>query len=78
MARIFFLGIAFYLAYRLLCDLILPVYKTTKHMRQQFSKMQDSTSQPENNTQQQASNKTTGRPAAKPKAGDYIDFEEMK
>lgn len=47
-------------------------------MRQQFSKMQDSTSQPENNTQQQASNKTTGRPAAKPKAGDYIDFEEMK
>ena len=34
MAQVFFLGIVFYLLYRLVFDLIVPVYKTTKHSQE--------------------------------------------
>lgn len=77
MAKIFFIAIAFYLAYRLVFDLILPVYKTTKHMKQQFSNMHDQTRQQHNNAQQQNTHKTSAH-TSKPKAGEYIDFEETK
>jgi hypothetical protein len=76
MARIFFIAIAFYLAYRLVFDLILPVYKTTKHMKQQFSNMHDQTRQ--NNTQQQTPNNHSNHTTTKSKVGEYIDFEESK
>lgn len=73
MARIFFLAIAFYLLYRLIFDLIVPIYKTTKHVRSQFSKM----NQQANNTQQQQTTNTP--PGGKPnKVGEYIEFEEVK
>ncbi|MBS1597207.1 MAG: hypothetical protein JST75_03205 [Bacteroidetes bacterium] len=76
MARIFFIAIAFYLAYRLVFDLILPVYKTGKHMKQQFSNMHDQMHQ--NNQQQQTANTQANRPTSKSKVGEYIDFEETK
>jgi len=58
--------------------LILPVYKTTKHMKRQFSNMHDQMHQRDNNTQQQTTHKTSGQTTSKPKAGEYIDFEETK
>ncbi|HMH33567.1 MAG TPA: hypothetical protein VK543_11080 [Puia sp.] len=39
MARVFFLSIVFYLVYRLIFDLIIPVYKTTKQVKRQFNDM---------------------------------------
>ncbi len=77
MARIFFLALAFYLVYKLVFDLILPVYKATKHMRKQFSNMQQPM-QDGNAQKPQGSgmhSNTTGKPS---KAGEYIDFEELK
>jgi len=75
MARIFFLAIVFYLVYRLIFDLIVPVVKTTRQVKQRFSNMQ----QPGSNAGTQPPPKQ--RPdqdfGRHPK-GDYIEFEEVK
>jgi hypothetical protein len=80
MARIFLLGIAFYLVYRLVFDLIIPVYKTTVHVKRQFSNMRDQMNGQTNgaSTQQQNTASASHSSKAKAKSGDYIDFEELK
>ena len=79
MAQVFFLGIVFYLAYRLIFDLVMPVYKTTKQVRRQFGDMHDQMRQHSNAYQQQQQRPAEPAPK-KPagKAGEYIDFEEVK
>jgi hypothetical protein len=80
MAQIFFLAIAFYLGYRLVFNFILPVYKTTKHVRTQFRNMQDNmqnSQQPYNGYQQPRQEPPRTRPEQN-RADDYIDFEEVK
>ncbi len=76
MARIFFLAIALYLAYRLIFDLIVPVYKTTKHVKRQFNNMQDHMQQSNHNQNQSSNN--NNHTDKKEKVGEYIDFEEVK
>ena len=67
-----------YLAYRLVFHFIIPIYKTTRQVKNQFremhSRMQDDMSQPPPH-QQPA---TTASENKKQQAGDYIDFEELK
>ena len=74
MSRIIFLAIALYVAYKLVFELIIPIFKTTQHVRRQFHTM--------NQAQQQGNNPSQpgSRPAAspKPRPGDYLDFEEIK
>jgi hypothetical protein len=41
LSEIFFLAIAFYLLYRFVFNFLLPVARTTKHVRQQFRNMQE-------------------------------------
>jgi hypothetical protein len=83
LADVLFLAIVVYLAYRFIFNFLLPILRTTHHMRKQFQHMRDTAasgpdprssnhSQPTNNSQ--ASEK---RPH-KPPAEDYIDFEEIK
>lgn len=74
MARIFFIAIAFYLVYKLVFELIIPIFKTTHHIRKQFRDMQNSAGQPFQNPQ---SEKEQPAPRKYSK-GDYIDFEEVK
>ena len=76
MARIFFLGIVFYLAYRLLFDLILPVYQTTRKVRRQFSGMRDRAQAQENGGQPKPGAREDS--SRKSRVGEYIDFEEVK
>ena len=71
LADIFFLGIVLYLLYKFVFNFFLPVFRTTKHVRQQFRNMQGA----------QQSEPAPKRPEpAKPKntMGEYIDFEEIK
>lgn len=78
MAQVFFLGIVFYLVYRLIFDLVVPVYKTTKQVKRQFGNMHEQMRQQQTSSYQQQ--RPTEPAAKKPasKAGDYIDFEEVK
>ncbi len=76
MARIIFFAILFYLAYRFVFDLLVPVYKTTKHVRKQFNDLNNQARA--NQSFQQQEEPIQRAPQGTPKAGEYIDFEEIK
>jgi hypothetical protein len=79
MPEILFFGIIFYLVYRLVFDLIVPVLRGTIKMRQHFGSM---------HSRYQQQQTPGGSSGAAPKArseqpkpsrvGEYIDFEEVK
>jgi hypothetical protein len=77
MARIFFLAIVIYLVYRLIFDLIIPVFTTTKQVKNQFNAMRDQTQDQQNKSYQRKSPGAETQ-KQKPKVGEYIDFEEIK
>ncbi len=69
-----------YLAYKLIFEFIIPVYKTTKQMKQ---KMADLNQKMESQNRQNAAPSTSANDNAsktkgKTVAGDYIDYEEVK
>jgi hypothetical protein len=68
-----------YLLYRLVFHFIIPVYKTTRQVKKQFrgmhGRMQDYMNQQQQAQQQSSVQK---QETGKGKAGDYIDFEEVK
>jgi hypothetical protein len=71
-----FYAILLYLLYQFIFKLVIPVYVTTKKVKKSFkdiqSKMQEHMQQQNNAPQQE-------QPASpKHKAGDYIEFEEVK
>jgi heme exporter protein D len=67
-----------YLAYRLVFNFIIPIYKTTRQVKKQFREMH---SRMEDQMNQQQANQQTSTPHTenkKEQVGDYIDFEELK
>ena len=68
-----------YLLYRLIFNFIIPVYKTTRqvkdHLKDMHSHMNEQMNKQKQTYQSAPTNKSesTGE-----KAGDYIDFEEVK
>ncbi|HEY4110491.1 DUF4834 family protein [Puia sp.] len=86
LSEIFLFAIVFYLLYRFVFNFLVPVARTTRHVRQQFRNMND---MQETMRQQQARGENQGPPQQaqsasrqrsdqKPSVGDYIDFEEIK
>jgi hypothetical protein len=75
---LFMLG---YLLYRFIGGFLIPLFRTTRHVRQQFNNMNE---RPTKNGSQQESNygpsgqPGTHKPEAPSKVGEYIDFEEIK
>ena len=76
-----------YLAYRLVFHFIIPIYKTTRQVKEQFREMSarmnhaDGNIQMEEQINQQQANQQPSTPHPenkKQQAGDYIDFEELK
>lgn len=82
LSEIFFLAIVLYLLYRFVFNFLLPVVRTTRQVREQFRNMQEGMGAAERQQfeagerVQQQQNQARG--GAKPPAGDYIDFEEIK
>jgi hypothetical protein len=87
LSEIFFLVIVFYLLYQFVFNFLVPVFRTTRHVRQQFRNMRDDMGQ-EGSGQQPAgqhahAQQTATRPnerhsSTRGPAEDYIDFEEVK
>ena len=85
LSEIFFLGIVLYLLYRFVFNFFLPIFRTTKQVRQQFRNMQENGQAPTDPFQR---NYTQQQPSPQPKRpepadskntmGEYIDFEEIK
>ncbi len=79
--RLAFELFALYILYKLVFDFIIPVAKTTKQVKKQFSDMSQQMQEKMNQqqtSQQQANYSTTPSSAPKAKSDDYIDFEEVK
>lgn len=79
--RIAFELFALYILYKLVFDFIIPVAKTTKQVKKQFTDMSEQMKGKMNQqqaSQQQANYSTTPSSAPKGKSDDYIDFEEVK
>lgn len=77
MARYIFYAIGIYLLYKLIFDVILPVRKTTKAMRQQFREAQERMNEAYQQ-HQRAQSQAQPQPEKPRQVGDYIDFEEVK
>jgi hypothetical protein len=85
LSEILVLVIVFYLLYKFVFNFLVPVLRTTRHVRQQFRNMRDGMGeQPQ--PQQQAYTQPQ-QPGSRPQerhsstrgpAEDYIDFEEVK
>jgi Tfp pilus assembly protein PilE len=71
-----------YIVYKLVFEFIIPVYKTTKHMKQKMSEMQQKMQQQER--EQASFNNKFAEPASDLNASkkafkdDYIEYEEVK
>jgi len=77
--RFLFYAFLVYLGYKLVVNLIIPVYRTTKRVKQGFREMQERMNQHAEQYQQQSnSQQTVSGASADTKAGDYIEFEEVK
>ena len=78
--RIAFELFVLYLLYKLVFDLIIPVFKTTQQVKRQFgdmsARMQDQMSQQQ--PPANSFNNTTKASTTSAKKDDYIDFEEVK
>jgi len=72
--RFLFYAFLIYLGFRLLFNFILPVYRTTKQVKKGFRDMHERMNQAAGQQQQAKPQKAE----EKPKAGEYIDFEEVK
>lgn len=75
MLKILFELFLLYLVYKLIFDFIIPVYQTTKQVKQKMGEMQQ---QMNRQQQQQPQSQHNASSAPTSKAGDYIDFEEVK
>ncbi len=76
-------ALAVYFIYKLVFDLVVPIFRTTRNIRRQFSDMQQHMQDQMNATQNSHPGQRAPQPppANEPKkshAGDYIDFEEVK
>jgi hypothetical protein len=85
--NIFVLFILGYLLYRFIGGFLIPLFRTTSHMRQQFQNMNKQPGQegrPPNQGSQGfgGQNGQSGQPKSPnpggSKIGEYIDFEEVK
>lgn len=75
--RILFYAFLAYMLYKLVFDFIIPVYRTTKRVKQGFREMNERMRQ-QQERYEQPSTSATQAPAQENKGGEYIDFEEVK
>jgi hypothetical protein len=87
LSEIFLLAIVFYLLYRFVFHFLLPIVRTTRHVREQFRNMQGNMNNMRGSSNQQQETQTPPPQQPRPserhssphgRAEDYIDFEEVK
>ena len=66
-----------YLLYKLIFDFIIPVYQTTKQVKQKVNEMQHTMNEQAKQQRNQYTS-ATNQAAPKAKSDDYIEFEEVK
>lgn len=67
-----------YLVYKLIFDFIIPIYHTTKQVKQKVGEMQQKMNEQMAQQQAQPFNETNNSHSPKAEKKDYIEFEEVK
>jgi predicted Holliday junction resolvase-like endonuclease len=78
MLKVLFELFLLYMLYKLIFDFIIPIYNTTKQVKQKVNEMQQNVNEQMKRQERNEFNATTKEPALKPKGDDYIEFEEVK
>lgn len=77
MLKVLFELFLLYLLYKIIFDFIIPLYQTTKQVKQKVNKMQqDMNEQLHRQNNNPANQQSTA--ANRPVKDDYIDYEEVK
>jgi hypothetical protein len=81
--NVFVLAILFYLLFRFIGGFLIPLFRTTRHMRQQFHNMDGKPPGGGQSGNPTTPGKGSSEQAEAPKSsstkgGEYIDFEEVK
>lgn len=76
--RVLFELFVLYLVYKLIFDFIIPIYQTTKQVKQKVGEMQTKMNEQMKQTQTNTFTDVSKENTAKPGREDYIEFEEVK
>jgi hypothetical protein len=81
MLRYFLLAFTIYFAYRFIVNFLIPVVKTTRHVKKQFNSVREQ--QAFHQQAQQPHQRQQARPSpvqknSKASDNDYLEFEEIK
>ncbi|MEO6613615.1 MAG: hypothetical protein ABIT05_12560 [Chitinophagaceae bacterium] len=71
-------AILIYVAYQFIFRLLVPVYLATRKLKKGFREMHNRMQEQQSGQQGQSAQSPSPEEAPKHKAGDYIDFEEVK
>jgi hypothetical protein len=78
MLSFLFFGFLAYLLFRLVFDIVLPIYRTTKKVKQSFREMNQRMQEQQAGAAAHSSPQNGAAKKSKEPMGDYIDFEEVK
>jgi len=67
-----------YLLYKLIFEFIIPIYRTTKQVKQKVNEIHRNMNEQANQQQRNQYTSATSQASPKPKSDDYIEFEEVK
>jgi hypothetical protein len=67
-----------YLLYKLIFEFIIPIYKTTRQVKQKVNEIQRNMNEQANQQQRNQYTSATNPASPKTKSDDYIEFEEVK
>ena len=67
----------FYLLYKFIFELVIPIFKTTRQVKRKMNEFQQNMNK-QAETNRTSNTKTDKPPVSKSKSEDYIDFEEIK
>jgi len=76
--RVIFELFVLYMLYKLVFDFIIPIYDSTKQVKQKMNEMQRNMNEQAKQQQRNQYTSTTTETPPKKKNDDYIEFEEIK
>jgi predicted Holliday junction resolvase-like endonuclease len=76
--RVLFELFVLYMLYKLIFDFIIPIYNTTKQVKQKVNEMQRTVNEQAKQQERNQYTSATKEASPKQKNDDYIEFEEVK
>ena len=76
--RFVLLALLAWFIFQFIFRLVIPVYRASRQMRKGFQAMNERMNEQQKQQAAWSPNTEKPQPGAKPRSGDYLDFEEVK